>query len=102
MIKTNYFEIVIARVSLTAHQLRRLDQKPIALRTLLTRVRDRISFLNNFALIAVTTKQQPATLVRIILHAMCAYLAKRTFWNRDHADNACSISAMMSSIFSIP
>src|SRR5690349_17421153 len=102
MIKPDNFEIVIARVALAAQQLRRFDQKPVPLRTLLARVRDRIRFLNNFALIAVAPKQQPATLVRIILHTVCADLTKRTFWNRNHADNACSMSAIMSSIFSMP
>jgi hypothetical protein len=38
MIKPDDFQIVFTRVSLTTHQLDRLDQKPVSLRTLFTRV----------------------------------------------------------------
>src|SRR5215203_1525367 len=100
MIKPDHFQVVLARVSFTPHQLYRLDQKPVTLRTFLTRIRNRISLSDQLAVRFVTTEQQPTTFVRIVAHAVRTNLVKQLLVDPDH--RACSMSAMMSSIFSMP
>src|SRR5215213_2265958 len=102
MVKPHHLQIPAARVALTTHQLLRLDQKPVALRTLLACIRDRIRLGNHLAVRAKTSNQQPTALVRVITDAVCANLFQLLFSDLDHAAKACSISAMISSIFSIP
>src|SRR6185503_10598654 len=100
MIKPDNLEIATPRVLLTAHQLFRRNQEPVALRTLLARIRNRIRLANNLSIVAEAPQQQPATLVWIIAHAVFANLRQLFFRDFDH--KACSMSAIMSSILSMP
>src|SRR5215217_3864334 len=107
MIKADYFDIPATRILFTAHQLFRLYQKPVSLCTLLARIRYWIRLFNELSARAIPTQEQPTTLVRVIPHAVIANFSKSPLGNSNHcstdyAANASSMSAMMSSIFSIP
>src|SRR5688572_9031466 len=100
MIKPDDLEIAAARISFALHQIFRRDQKTIALRILVARIRDRIRLAHHLSVVGESTKQQPATLVRIIADAVFANLGQLFFGDSDHS--ACSTSAIMSSILSMP
>src|SRR5215213_7305409 len=100
MIKPDDFEIAARRVALASHQLVGRDQESVALRTLFARIRNRIRFRYDFCVRGVAPEQESAALVRIIAHAVLANLVQLLFRDSDH--NACSTSAIMSSILSMP
>jgi hypothetical protein len=74
MIKADDFEIVLARVTFAAHQLLRLDQKPVSFGTFFACIRNRISLSNGLSSFVETTQQQTTTFIRIIANAVLANL----------------------------
>src|SRR4026209_2579102 len=104
MIKPNHFQIAAARVFFASHQLCGLDQKPVSLGALFARVRDRVSLVYELSVRGVSAQEKPAAFIRVIAHAVLANLGKQMFGNRNHqsTDRPCSMSAMMSSMLSIP